>query len=196
VVVFKLVRENHRRQETAKTRLAFACGENVLPPTVGRNRCLYNQLTRAVMVTADIFGFSLVNAGRGIIVKCKAVLTSVERDGVVLCSDSGVLPFEPLDAGQDLVIVDLHPGLIQRATVCSIKDDGTVHAGSFGLLWRHGDFPKYFEKEGDYTLRVTITAENHDPMYLNFTLHKGKDRANSSIELKSTSITPAGTGIT
>lgn len=120
------------------------------------------------------------------------MLTLVEKDGVVLCSDPGALPFEPLDAGPDSKVVDLQPGFNQRATVCTIQDDGTVHAGSFGALWRHAKFPEYFSVEGDYTLRVTVSAQNHDPMYLNFTLHKGKNRAESSIALKSVSTSLEG----
>jgi hypothetical protein len=192
VLVFRMASGNRRQQEASKTRLAFGCREGLPLPTVGRNRNAFNNLTGAIVATADLFGFSLVNTGRGIIVKCRAALTSVEKDGVVLCSDSGALPFEPLDAGPDLVVVDLQPGFNQRVTVCSIHDDGTVHAGSFGALWRHAKFPEYFNTEGDYTLRVTISAENHDPVYLKFTLHKGKNRAGSSIELKSTSGAPEG----
>jgi hypothetical protein len=29
VLIFKLVRENHKQQEARKTRLAFGCGENI-----------------------------------------------------------------------------------------------------------------------------------------------------------------------
>jgi hypothetical protein len=193
VLVFRMVKENLRQQEASKTRLTFACGENILPPTIGRNRNAFNS-AGAVAATGDLFGFSLVNSGRGIINKCRAVLTSVERAGVILCSDSGALPFEPLDASADLVVLDLQPGFRQRATVCTIQDEGTVHAGSFGMLWRHSKFPEYFSVQGDYTLRVTVSAENHDPMYLNFMLHKGKNRAESSIELKSISTMPESYG--
>src|SRR5208283_2321073 len=97
VLIFRLVRENRRQQEASKTRLRFACGENILPPTIGRNKNTFNRLTGAVANTGDLFGFSLLNIGRGIIVKCSAALTSVEKDGIVLCSDPGALPFEPLD---------------------------------------------------------------------------------------------------
>ena len=181
---------NDTKKKVSETRLTVACGENILPPTIARNRNAFNSLTGAVAATADLFGFSLVNSGPGIIVKCRAILTSVEKEGVILCSDSGALPFEPLNAGPDLEVVDLHPGFSQRVTVCSIQDDGSVHAGSFGMLWRHAKFPEYFNAEGDYTLKVTVSAENHDPIYLDFTLHKGKSRTESSLDLTSTSATP------
>jgi hypothetical protein len=170
---------------TQKPKLAIACGEGIVPPTIARNKNLFNKQTGAVIATADLFGFSLTNSGPGIVIKCRAALTSVEKDGIILCSDPGALPFEPLNAGPDLEVVDLHPGLTQRASVCSIKDDGTVHAGSFGMLWRHSKFPEYFEAEGDYTLNVTVAAENiAEPTYLKFTLHRKKDRTKSSIELQ------------
>src|SRR4051812_3470565 len=77
-LVFAMARKIAALTATKLPALVPACGEHATPPTVRRGQNLFDRQTGAIIDTGDLFGFSLTNPGPGIVIKCRAVLTSVE----------------------------------------------------------------------------------------------------------------------
>ena len=168
----------------SRPRVEVQCGEN----TFRRNAHTYSRVVifgspSAIVDTGDIFAFNVVNRGTKTIKNFNANLVSIAKDGRPLCTDIGGLPFEPRDASGDKLMVDLYHDMPQPAALCTIKDDGSVHFGSFGMTWRHAVFGDYFQEDGVYVLNVRISADNLESSVLSFMFIKNAIKYQCSISV-------------
>ncbi len=106
------------------------------------------------------FGFKIVNLGATTAVNCRVSLARIERNGIVICHNSGALPLEARNRGDDLEFADIPHDVPQSVTICSIlHETDEVCAGTGNLKWRHAPIGGLFNEHGDYIFHVDISAD-------------------------------------